>query len=213
MFTTSRDFIVLSLDRSHAVEERLEDHQATALSIFDHFMCRLNTVPLDDITLLEFARQYTMPKTPRSKLSRRSKCVVIIPRPYCSPDPAGPKYKQYYHPSLMQHKSVRVIDDLLNGLHWCLCCIFAIWKCSTLVGEWHPKAATAQSVWLRGTWHDRGTNSYTCTPVYLYRVAYVDIVILCILLIFTRLPSNYGIPFVSKRRLKRTALVSARSLT
>ena len=116
MFKASRDFIVLSLDGSRAVEERLEEHHhATALSILDHYMRRPNSAPLDDITLLEFARQYTMPKTPGSKPSRRSKCVVVISRPYCSPDPAGPKYEQYCRQSLMQHKSFRVVDDLLNG--------------------------------------------------------------------------------------------------
>jgi hypothetical protein len=116
MFKASRDFIVLSLDGSRAVEERLEEHHhATAISILDHYMRRPNSAPLDDITLLEFARQYTMPKTPGSKPSRRSKCVVVISRPYCSPDPAGPKYEQYCRQSLMQHKSFRIVDDLLNG--------------------------------------------------------------------------------------------------
>ena len=116
MFKASRDFIVLSLDGSRAVEERLEEHHhATALSILDHYMRRPNSVPLDDITLLEFARQYTMPKTPGSQPSRRSKRVVVIPRPYCSPDPAGPKYEQYCRQSLMQHKSFRAVNDLLNG--------------------------------------------------------------------------------------------------
>ena len=115
MFKASRDFIVLSLAGSHAVEERLEEHHhATAFFILDHYMHRPNSAPLDDRTLLEFARQYTMPKTPGSKPTHRSKRVVVISHPYCSPDLAGPKYEKYCHQSLMQHKSFHVVDDLLN---------------------------------------------------------------------------------------------------
>ena len=43
MFKASREFIVLSLDGSHAVEERLEEHnRATALSILGHYVCPPN---------------------------------------------------------------------------------------------------------------------------------------------------------------------------
>ena len=51
-----------------------------------------------------------MPKIPGSEPTRRSKRVVVIARPYCSPDPAGPKYEQYCRQSLTQHKSFRVVD-------------------------------------------------------------------------------------------------------
>ena len=60
MFKASRDFIILSLDGSRAVEDRLDEEQhATAPST----IVRPTTVPFNNITLLEFSRQYTMPKT------------------------------------------------------------------------------------------------------------------------------------------------------
>ena len=61
MFKASRDFIILSLDGSRAVEDRLEEGQsATALSIVDHYMGRPNSPHFNNMTLLEFARQYSM---------------------------------------------------------------------------------------------------------------------------------------------------------
>ena len=97
MFKASRDFIVLSLDGSRAVEDHLEDdHHATALSILDHYMRRPNSPlffsPLfNDMTLLEFAIcicSTPCPRYPGSEPTRRSKRVVVIAHPYCSPDPA-----------------------------------------------------------------------------------------------------------------------------
>ena len=115
MFKASRDFIVLSLDGSRAVEDRLEEAQhATAPSTVDHYMHRPNTSQFNSMTLLEFARQYTMPKTMGSEPSHRSKSIVVIPRPYCSPDPTGPNYEQYCRQSLMQHESFRQLSDLLD---------------------------------------------------------------------------------------------------
>ncbi len=55
------------------------------------------------MTLLEFARQCTMPRTLGAEPTRRSKRVIVIARPYCPPDPTGPKYEQYCRQSLMQH--------------------------------------------------------------------------------------------------------------
>ena len=107
---------ILSLDGSRAVQDRLEeDQRATALSIVDHYMHRPTTQPFNHITLIEFARQYSMPKTLGSQPTRRSRCIIVIPRPYCSPDPAGPNYEQYCRHSLMQHKCFRLMDDLLDG--------------------------------------------------------------------------------------------------
>ena len=64
MFKASHDFIVLSLDGSRAVEDRLDEEQhATAPSIIDHYLVHPSTAPFSNITLLEFSRQYTMPKT------------------------------------------------------------------------------------------------------------------------------------------------------
>ena len=56
-----------------------------------------------------------MPKTVGAEPTRRSRRIVVIPRPYVSPDPAGDKYEQYCRQSLMQHKCFRQMDDLLSG--------------------------------------------------------------------------------------------------
>ena len=116
MFKASRDFIILSLDGSRAVEDHLEEGQrATALSIVDHYMGRPNSVHFNSMTLLSFAQQYSMPKTLGAKPTHRNRRIVVIPRPYVSPDPAGDKYEQYCRQSLMQHKPFRQMDDLLSG--------------------------------------------------------------------------------------------------
>ena len=115
MFKASRDFVVLSLDGSRAVKDQLENNQhATATSILDHYMHRPDS-PQFNMSLLEFTRQYSMPKTLGSEPIHRSKRIVVIPHPYCSPDPSGPDYEQYCHQSLMQHKCFRQLDDLLAG--------------------------------------------------------------------------------------------------
>ena len=116
MFRASRDFVVLSLDGSRTVEERLEEEQrATAPSILDHYLVRPTAAAFEHMTLLEFSRTYTMPKTLGSEPTRRSKQVVVIARPYCSPKPTGPKYEQYCRQSLMQHRPFRRDADLLAG--------------------------------------------------------------------------------------------------
>ena len=78
-------------------------------------MHRPTTSHFNDITLIEFARQYSMPKTLGSEPTCRSRRIVVTPRPYCSPDPADPKYEQYCRQSLMQHKCFCHMDDLLAG--------------------------------------------------------------------------------------------------
>ena len=116
MFKASRDFIILSLDGSRAVEDHLEEGQcATALSIIDHYMERPDSPHFNCMTLLEFARQYSMPKTLGAEPTHRSRRIVVIPRPYVSSDPAGEKYEQYCRQSLMQHKSFRLLHNLLSG--------------------------------------------------------------------------------------------------
>ena len=116
MFKASRDFIILSLDGSRAVEDHLEEGQrATALSIIDHYMERPDSPHFNCMTLLEFARQYSMPKTLGAEPTHRSRRIVVIPLPYVSSDPAGEKYEQYCRQSLMQHKSFRLLDNLLSG--------------------------------------------------------------------------------------------------
>ena len=114
MYKASRDFIVLSLDGSRAVEQHIQqDGHATALSILDHYLARPATPTLNNMTLLEFALQYTMPKELGAQPNRRNKKVVVITQPYCPPDPAGPKYEQYCQQSLMKHKSFHQLTDLL----------------------------------------------------------------------------------------------------
>ena len=67
------------------------------------------------ITLLDFTRQYTMPKELVAEPNRRSKGVIVITQPYCSPDLSGHNYEQYCHQSLMQHKAFRDINKLKAG--------------------------------------------------------------------------------------------------
>ena len=87
MFRASRDFIMLSLDGSHAVEDCLdEDQPATALSALDHYI-GCPTTP--QFTRLHYIQQFTMPKQLGSNPSQRRKAVVVIVRPYFFPDPSG----------------------------------------------------------------------------------------------------------------------------
>ena len=81
----------------------------SALRSNNHYMRRPNSAPFDNMTLLEFSRQYSMPRTAQSEPSCRNKRMVVIPRPYCSPDPASSEYEWYCCQSLMQHKSFRVV--------------------------------------------------------------------------------------------------------
>ncbi len=114
MFRASRDFIVLSLDGSRAVEDQLQEGQpATAPSILDHYIRRPTTSQFRDMTILHFTQKYTMPKELGSDPSHRRKEVVVIVRPFCSPDPNGPKYEQYCRQKLMLHKPFRRQEELL----------------------------------------------------------------------------------------------------
>ena len=67
----------------------------------------------NNMTLLEFTQSYTMPKELGAAPNKRK--VVVITRPYCSPDPAELKYEQYCQQSLMKHKSFRQVTNLLAG--------------------------------------------------------------------------------------------------
>ena len=121
MFKASRDFVILSLDGSRAVEDRLEEGQrATALSIVDHYMGRPDSSQFNSMTLLEFARQYSMPQTLGAEPTPRNRRIVVIPRPYISPDPAGEKYEQYCRQSLMRHKCFRSSSRLWSWTRSCV---------------------------------------------------------------------------------------------
>ena len=116
MFKASRNFIVLSVDGSHAVEEHLKDNQsATAPSALDHYVSRPATPTSQSMTLLHFVQHYTVPKESKSEPSQRRKKVVVIIRPYCLPDPQGPKYEQYCRQKLMLHLPFCHQDELLGG--------------------------------------------------------------------------------------------------
>jgi hypothetical protein len=115
MFKASRDFVVLSLDGSRAVEERLDDDQpATVPSPLDHYISRPTSALFQSMTLLQFVQDYTMPRESGSEPSKRRKKVVVIIRPYCPPDPHGPKYEQYCQQKLMLHVPFRHQSELLG---------------------------------------------------------------------------------------------------
>ena len=67
------------------------------------------------MTLLHFMQQYTMPKETGSEPLKRTKKVIVIVRPYYSPDPQSPKYEQYCQQKLMLHVPFRHLCELLNG--------------------------------------------------------------------------------------------------
>ena len=93
---TSRDFIVVNLDGSRAIDDHLQENErATTPSFLDHYMVHPTTAQFIEINFLQFCQQYTMPKILGSVPNRRSKSVIVVIRPYCSPDPAGPQYEQY----------------------------------------------------------------------------------------------------------------------
>ena len=109
----SRDFTILSLDGSRAVEDRLDqDQPATVSSTLDHYVARPNTVLFHDLTLLEYAQRYVTPKQLGSNPKHRRKDIIVVVRPFCSSDPSGPKSEQYCRHKLMLHKPFRRVDDL-----------------------------------------------------------------------------------------------------
>ena len=74
------NFIILSLDGSHTVEDHLEEGQrAAALSIVDHYIGQPDSPHFNTMTLVEFACQFSMPKTLGAEPTPRSRCIVAIP--------------------------------------------------------------------------------------------------------------------------------------
>ena len=68
----SKDFIVVNLDGFHAIEDHLQENERTTTpSFLDHYLARLTILHFNDINLLQFCQQYTMPKTFRSVPNRR----------------------------------------------------------------------------------------------------------------------------------------------
>ena len=116
LFMASRDFVVLSLDGSRALSDRLDDdHAATNLSSLDHYKARPDSPLFNSLTLLKFMQEYKVTKGDESRPTCRAKEVVVIVRPFLSPEPGGPKYKQYCKQKLMLHKPFRLENDLLEN--------------------------------------------------------------------------------------------------
>ena len=110
---------MLSLDGSRAVKDCLdEDQPATALSALDHYIGRPATPQFNEMTLLHYVQQFTMPKQLGSNPSRRRKAVVVIVCPYFSPDPSGPKYEEYCRQKLIRpHQPHRTSCTAPAALH------------------------------------------------------------------------------------------------
>ncbi len=116
MYRASHDFVVLSLDGSCTVEERLQEGQpATVASVLNHYISRPATPEFETMTLLHFIQHYSMPKEVGAQHSHRRKSVVVIIRPYCPPNPDGPKYEQYCWQKLMVYRPFRQQQVLLAG--------------------------------------------------------------------------------------------------
>jgi len=115
MFKASRDFVVLTLDGSRLLQNVRDGQISTAPSILDHYINRPTTAYFEDMTLLIFARSYIMPKELSAEPTFRRKQIIVITRPYCSPDPNGPSYEQYCKQKLMLHVKFRQLSDLLMG--------------------------------------------------------------------------------------------------
>lgn len=115
MFRASRDFVVLSLDGSRAMADHLTDDQpATAPSILDHYSARPDSPRFQNMNLLDFTQQHTMPNEVGSTPTTRKKHVVVIVQPYCSPDPNSPNYEQYCQQKLMLHVPFCRQEELLR---------------------------------------------------------------------------------------------------
>ena len=83
LIKASRDFIIVNLDGSCAMEDHLQENErATTPSFLDHYLVRPTTPHLNDINLLQFCQQYTMPKILGSVPNHRSKSVIVVMRPY-----------------------------------------------------------------------------------------------------------------------------------
>ena len=75
----SRDFIVVNLDGSRAIDHLQETKEQLATpSFLDHYMGRPGTAQFNVINFLQLCQQYTMPRTLGSISNRRSKSVIVV---------------------------------------------------------------------------------------------------------------------------------------
>ena len=86
----------------------------TVDSLVDHYRARPTTPEFERLTLMQFVERYRIPKKVGEPLILRQKDVVVIPRPYCSPEPTGPKYEQYCRRKLTMHQPFRKLEELLG---------------------------------------------------------------------------------------------------
>ena len=108
LIRSSRDFTVLSLDGSRQVQSQMqEDTEVTISSILDHYVLRPATTTFEEMKLLHFAQNFTACQRRQDQSLNVTRERVVIVRPYCSPDPSGPKYEQYCQYKLMQHVPFR----------------------------------------------------------------------------------------------------------
>lgn len=113
MFMASRDFVVLSLDRSRPVNECLtEDKPATVLTSVDHYMKRPTTPHFEG---MKFTQNYKMPSSEGGQPTPRNKAVIVIVRPYLPPDPSGLKYDDYCRQKLMLYVPFRTFNSLMGS--------------------------------------------------------------------------------------------------
>ena len=95
LYCATRDFIILSLDGCHIVEDHSDNQRpATAPSPLDHYIACPNSPLFQSMSLLHLTQNYSMPTTHRLEVVRRSKSVVVIVKPHPSSDTDGPQYEQ-----------------------------------------------------------------------------------------------------------------------
>ena len=70
-------------------------------SILDHYKNHPRTPEFDRLTLLDFAKCYTMRRVEGNEPSHRNREVVVIIKPNYSPEPDSPHYEDYCHQKLM----------------------------------------------------------------------------------------------------------------
>ena len=115
MVLRSQVFVHLNVNGTRMVEEKLTaDEPATVLSYLDHYVSRPMTAEFQSMTLFHFAQHYTVPHQGREPKPRNKKVVVIV-RPYMSPEPDSPHYEQYCRQKLLLHRPFRDEQQLLDG--------------------------------------------------------------------------------------------------
>ena len=116
MYHASRDFVILSLDGSREVDNKLDEEKVVTIdSYLDHYCAHPAMTEFQELTILQFVEWYRFSKRIGDNLVHRKKEVVVIVRPYCSPNPEGPKYDQYCRQKLTIHQPFCQVDELLGA--------------------------------------------------------------------------------------------------